>query len=677
MLNTEKLLYILPDLTYLAELLPGKKENSFTIQSFKQINGNFINENEFISANIQKLFTKIDKEEYSLILPDFLFTNTIVSVDNESEAGALSHVKEKLLPSLDLTDDSHEIQINVLTSFKGKSKVQISAIEKEILAPIRVAAEKSKTIIKSVSPLSWAIKTIVSLEPSIVVLQIGGNLYSSQHYIGVDQTNNFPVDELSSIVETIKTLKGAEPSIQTIYLASSSLIEEKLKDELGGTIPIQQLATYKEEDSKMPSYVKYIIESCMKTLSISSFPVPKFKLGKATKLEVSKVDSEKELPLPEKNSEEISEDDEIETKSEVESESKSTALAELPEPSKVPGGVVMAKVEDTIIMPEDKKDETAIEIKAAETPETPTAETKNSVTVREITQDGKESIITNEPDSESEKSVAVDTNTPETKTSEALEIPSAEVKVSPTLEEPIAQDSTVTKKEEPSKIDKIVTEENDPSQVNLSQFAGTETKSELESEKLPKSETTDTMTEDTKKDETKDLTNGSKKVIKNSSGVNNMLKMVFITLAVFFITIAIGIGVGLGLLKMSDKNPKEEVASVVVSETEATPEPTATPEPEVEIVKADLSIFIVNATTKAGYAGKIKALLIDGEIADVTAGNSEGNYDEGTDYLLMLKENTQLQKLLEEASGLEFEYSSEIKIEDPDGDYDAVIVLAK
>jgi len=52
MLNTEKLLYILPDLTYLAELLPGKKEHTYTIQSFKQINGNFLDDNEFISANI-------------------------------------------------------------------------------------------------------------------------------------------------------------------------------------------------------------------------------------------------------------------------------------------------------------------------------------------------------------------------------------------------------------------------------------------------------------------------------------------------------------------------------------------------------------------------------------------------------------------------------------------------
>ncbi|NCO12541.1 MAG: hypothetical protein COZ34_04890 [Candidatus Pacebacteria bacterium CG_4_10_14_3_um_filter_34_15] len=587
MLNTEKLLYILPDLTYLAELLPGKKEHTYTIQSFKQINGNFLDDNEFISANIQKLFTKIDKEEYHLILPDFLFTNTIVNVDDESKAGTLAHVRGKLLPASNLSDETHEIELTVLNSFKGKSRVQISAIEKELLAPVRVAADKSKIVIKAVSPLSWAIKSIVSLEPSITVLQIGSNLYSSQHYIGIDQTNNFPVDELSSIVETIKTLKGAEPSIQTIYLASSSLIEEKFKEELGGTLPIQQLATYKEEDSKMPSYVKYIIESCMRTLSIPDYPVPKFKLGKASKEEEAIVDS----------AQKTEKDDRVTTEKEL--NSKNTAPTDLPEPSKVPELMVSAKIEDAV-MP--KTDVTIEE------------PSKEVVDVKEITDDEKEK---------------------------------SEVKVE--AKEEIAKDKDA---------------------INLAQFAG---KKDDNKDKEAKSETVETKPVTESVTETK----SSKKVIKNSSGVNNMLKMVFITLAVFFITIAIGVGVGLGLLKMSDKNSNEEVTPVVITDPEATPEVAATPEPVVEINKAELSLLVVNATSKAGYAGKIKALLIDAEIPGATAGNAEGKYDEGTNYILMTEENPQLVTLLEEATGLDLTYASGVEIEDPDKDYDAVIVLSK
>jgi len=167
------------------------------------------------------------------------------------------------------------------------------------------------------------------------------------------------------------------------------------------------------------------------------------------------------------------------------------------------------------------------------------------------------------------------------------------------------------------------------------------------------------------------------KVIKNSSGVNNMLKMVFITLAVFFITIAIGIGVGLGLLKMSDKKP-EEANPVVVTEPEVTPEVLEeTPEPIIEINKEELSILVVNATTKAGYAGKIKTLLIDNDIADVKAGNAEGDYEDGLDYILMTEENEALEKLLEEVIELDLKFSPDIEVEDLDGNYDAVIVLAK
>ncbi len=607
MLNTEKLLYILPDLTYIAELLPGKKEHTYSIQSFKQINGKFLDENELISANIQKLFTKIDKEEYHLILPDFLFTNTIVNVRDDSESGAIAHVKNELLPNLDISNETHEIEITVLTSFKGNSKVQISAIEKAVLAPIRVASEKSKTVIKAVSPLSWAIKSIVSLEPSITVLQIGENLFSSQHYIGIDQTNNFPVEELSSIVETIKTLKGAEPSIQTIYLASSSLIEEKLKEELGGTLPIQQLATFKDEDSKMPSYVKYIIESCMKTLSISDFPVPKFKLGKATKEEENLFSSENEVKNEDKKQD----------------TSINTAQTKLPEPSKVPNAVISAKAEDVITMPKEIKEKEEVETEKVE------ADTKI------VNKDEKEDDKVNGEDKESAlgQKTKPESNEVKSQPNEAIIVTKDEIDLGQFAGKEVSENDDDTSKTEEAKV---------------------------ENEKVPASQETRI----------------TKKVIKNSSGVNNMLKMVFITLAVFFITIAIGIGVGLGLLKISDKSASEEVATVVVSEPESTPEPTATPEPVVEINKDEVSILVVNATTKAGYAGKIKTVLVE-EIKNVIAGNAEGTYEEGTDYVLMLEENEQLKMLLEEVTDLKFEFASGIETEDPDGDYDAVIVLAK
>ena len=56
MLNTKKLLYILPDVAYSAELLPSKKPSTFTISSFRQINGEYMDDNEFIPENILKLF---------------------------------------------------------------------------------------------------------------------------------------------------------------------------------------------------------------------------------------------------------------------------------------------------------------------------------------------------------------------------------------------------------------------------------------------------------------------------------------------------------------------------------------------------------------------------------------------------------------------------------------------
>src|SRR5947207_766394 len=140
MLNTKKYLYILPDSAYIAELLPAKKPHTFAIQAFRQINGEFINEDDFIEENIDKLIKKIDPEEYHLILPDFLFTNTIVDVVQTNEDEVKKYLKETLLPSLNLSKETHEIDTFILTQYQGKSKVQLSALEKSILTSIQKAA---------------------------------------------------------------------------------------------------------------------------------------------------------------------------------------------------------------------------------------------------------------------------------------------------------------------------------------------------------------------------------------------------------------------------------------------------------------------------------------------------------------------------------------------------------
>jgi len=282
MLNSKKLLYIFSDVAYITELLPAKKKGDFAIQEFRQINGEFLDNNELIAANIEKLFSKIDSEEYTLILPDFLLTNTIVEVKEKAKTKVEKHINEKLLPSLKISPDTHQIKHFVLTQYGGKSKVQLSALEKTLLAPIFDSAAKHEIKIAGVTSLSWTIKSLVSLEPSLSVVQMGEQVYLAQHYIGIDQANYSSVTDIEKLGETIQTLKGAEPSIQTVYLLTNELVEEKLKDQLKAILPLQQLSDFKDDKSEIPSYVKQIIEAGAKTMSVTDFSVPDFKLEKAT-----------------------------------------------------------------------------------------------------------------------------------------------------------------------------------------------------------------------------------------------------------------------------------------------------------------------------------------------------------------------------------------------------------
>jgi hypothetical protein len=664
MLNTKKLIYILPKVAYIAELLPAKKEHTFSIQSFRQINGDFLNENSFNPANIVKLFSKLEKEEYFLILPDFLFTNTIVNVEETNQAKIKEDVAAKLLPDLGISEETHELDIFQLTEFNGTSKVQLIALEKELLAPVRAAADEAGVTIEGVTSLSWTIKAVVSLEPSLSVMQMGDQLFGAEHYIGLDQTSQASVDEANTIIETIKTLKGAEPNIQTVYLFVNEVIEKKLADELSGTLPTQQLTNTADDDSKISSYVKQVIETGMKTLSIADYPVPKFQLGKATDEEKRLFITEQVEPLDTDEEDDFTpatEDDEVqESVATSETDQEKPDMDELPETEEEAEGELPKAEEDTALPLPTPSAAAPMPVSAAEVEEPTTDSPEESE--EPVKKDDAETA--EDAEGETDKNIplpgAIDTETTAEKsaatTSEELIVEQDKPeKVMPPVNAAIDEPQVDEKPSAPEPKEEL--------DVDLTQFAmGGE-------KKTPQPE--------------KPADAPKKEVIKNASGIGNMLKMIFITLAVFVATVAIGIGVGFGLLSVANRNAAEPTPTpeaTVQPEATPTPEPTASPEasPSAALNPADLSVLVVNATTKAGYAGTVQTKLKSAGYGTVNAGNAAGDYDPGL-YVLMEEENADLLTLIKESSELDLEYLAETQpsTEDPRGTYDAVVVLAE
>src|SRR3972149_7353151 len=196
-------LYLLPDVAYAVELVPNKDGNGYIIRDYLQVNGEFMDDNLILPESMEKLADKLQPQAYDLILPDFLFTNTVVNVDKTGEEEVKRYVNEELMPTLELSKDTHNIQSFILTEHKGSAKVQLSALELSVLDPLREAfnGENGPTI-KSVYPLSWTLKSLISLEPSISIVQLGANLYLAQHYIGVDKANNASAEAAENLVET-------------------------------------------------------------------------------------------------------------------------------------------------------------------------------------------------------------------------------------------------------------------------------------------------------------------------------------------------------------------------------------------------------------------------------------------------------------------------------------------
>jgi hypothetical protein len=134
--SPRRFLYLLPETVYRAEVIPGKKENSFVVSQFHQISGTFIDDDVFLPEALEKLFPRIDPDAYTLVLPDYLFTSIILTVQESGESAVRTHIKQEILPSLDLSSDSHQILIEILTQHGGKTQVQLTALENSLIEPL-------------------------------------------------------------------------------------------------------------------------------------------------------------------------------------------------------------------------------------------------------------------------------------------------------------------------------------------------------------------------------------------------------------------------------------------------------------------------------------------------------------------------------------------------------------
>lgn len=157
-----------------------------------------------------------------------------------------------------------------------------------------------------------------------------------------------------------------------------------------------------------------------------------------------------------------------------------------------------------------------------------------------------------------------------------------------------------------------------------------------------------------------------------------MMKMIIVIVIAFVVTVSIGLGAGYFLLNRSGGETPTPTPTPTPETTAVTPttEPTPTPAP---VDPAEVSVLVINATTKAGYAGQISTKLNEAGFTETSTGNAKGEYATASANLVMMpEENPSLVSSLSTASGLSLTFSEEgLATEDPEGTYDAVIVLTQ
>lgn len=617
MLNASKILLLLPDVAFAAELLPQKKPNTFGIQNCAQFNSDFFSNAVFVDEKVLKLFNKLEKDEpYQVILSDQHFINEIVTVKNENDAAIKEELKAKILPSLSISIDTHEVITTVLNEHKGETRIQITAIEKALIAPIRLAAEHSNIGIATICPLSWALKGLVSLEPSVTVAQLGSQLYVAMHYIGVWQCIQVKTEDVSKAVTIIRDFKKAEPSTMTVYALTNELIEQALKDGLKDVLPVQQMATsVTEEPSQLAIATTASLEYFARSLSIPDFPIPLIKPGKSTKAETE----------------------------------------------------AYAKVVSSVMLTQEEEDESPSQGDHMPTAQTTKATDKKS--------EEKEVDVTPKVTTTEESDLPKPTNPAESASAEEIS-----PKVAATAPTITTISGTAPQPEDQVPATKIAdtvtttatqanssgTETNTtPAQttIDLTQFAGGQSA---------------TSPEQLKPVQSKDGGKPMMKMILITLGIFIVTVAVGVGVGLLILRFSAKPSTSTPTVTV-EPTPTEQpmpdanaTNSAVASDSASASDSAVTS----DVTKRTEKVLVVNATGRAGYAGTIRDKLVAGGFANSTAGNAKGTYAETGNFVYLKTEDATMIDDLEAASGLVLTEDETVgKTEDAAGAYDAVIVL--
>lgn len=614
------ILYISSDPSFFG-VLDGDKKNT-VLKEVTRIDFPIIEKGKINQENLVHALKSLEQKNLYLIVSDEVFRHHISDYALDKKTDIEESIKETVSTVFsEEKEPLHIVTVDLAKTSKLQT-VQITALSKENISVIKSAAEETGTQIEIILPASFVVKAFVSVDPSLFLLETTQSFLLTSHYIGVDFAQNIAKNDSAALTKLVREIKKEREHIQHIYICAEEKSVKEIKDSLEDILPVQ-IVEFGNVDSEAdtPFFLK-ALGIGIKDVIENDFPFPKFSLDEV------KVSTPKE----EKEAESI--DEKVEKIAEKKIAEKPTIKAIEVETEK------QEETEEPIAddKTEEKEDVSAIESISLPKP--------SSIPVPSVKVAEPSTMVTPAP-SPITTSVIKPIIQPQAHT------PAPTIKMSTPVPE-----STVSKIAVPST----------PTPSAISQSGISSVSSVVQP---PKPINTDAP---------KTTSFPSASVTKPTKKKGGVLRYIFLTIGVAVIISLVGGGVVISQQALKDrKNPplQTPLTSVTPSE-QAQTEPTQTPEPTSEPIDLKKTkVLVVNATTVSGKAGKIAALVKKAGVQKADGTNAKAKYEDGTYIMFEDSSDKAVIEELEKATDLKLEEKEFDKKEDPDGNYDIIIVLAE
>ncbi len=230
------------------------------VRLWKQEKKTWIEDSEKISLDkdpTEAIQAQVQGANVLVLVSDSAAGHLQFTAENKKEELTDEAIGQRLQDDFGVDIEAYEFAMQRFPITRNKVQMSVSGIEANLFESIRSWVLKLSPRKLWITPFSWFLVPLKSVEPVLIAVASGKNTVSiSHHYLGVDDARELPVEDIAEYVES---RKEERKETHLLYLHAPARIAKKIESSIEDIVAVHPLLPDSESDD-FAAVIQSVIE---------------------------------------------------------------------------------------------------------------------------------------------------------------------------------------------------------------------------------------------------------------------------------------------------------------------------------------------------------------------------------------------------------------------------------